>query len=71
MVNVAAYYLGQKLITGNGPTWTWNLPNNFPTGHYLRVTVDGGTLKQNGKALPWSSHGYYEVSLDEGSLTLE
>jgi hypothetical protein len=71
MVNIAAYWIAQGLITGNGPTWNWTLPAHFPPGHYLRVKVTGGTLKQNGQALPWSSHGYYEVSLDEGSLTLE
>jgi hypothetical protein len=55
---------------GNNQTWSWTLPANFPPGHYLRVKVDGGTLSQGGTALGWSSHGYYEVSLDAGSLTL-
>ena len=38
-------------------------------GHFLRVTVDGGTLSQNGQALVWDGHGYYEVALDAGTLT--
>ena len=33
--------------------------------------VDGGTLTQpGGRTLTWDDHGYYEVALDAGSLTL-
>jgi hypothetical protein len=74
---VGAYWRGQKLLSsaapamsGNAQTWSWTLPAHFPPGKYLRVTVTGGTLTQKGAALPWNSHGYYEVSLDAGSLTL-
>jgi peptidoglycan/xylan/chitin deacetylase (PgdA/CDA1 family) len=77
MVNVGAYWRGQKTFSGvspttsgNSTTWTWTLPDNFPPGKCLRVNVDGGTLTQNGTALNWDSHGYYEISLDTGSLTL-
>jgi len=77
MVHVGAYWRAQKLVTGVTPTtsgssktWTWTLPAHFPPGRYLRVKVDGGTLTQNGVTLPWSSHGYYEVALDPGSVTL-
>jgi hypothetical protein len=77
MRNVGAYWLGQKtfsnamtMTSGSGTTWTWTLPDDFPPGHYLRVTVDGGTLTQNGVALAWDDHGYYEIALDEGSVTL-
>jgi peptidoglycan/xylan/chitin deacetylase (PgdA/CDA1 family) len=77
MVNVAAYWRGQKTFTAVTPvtsagttTWTWTLPDNFPPKKRLRVTVDGGTLSQNGQGLEWDSHGYYEISLDAGSLTL-
>jgi hypothetical protein len=77
MVNVAAYWRGQKAFTtaapttsGNDTTWTWTLPDHFPPGHCLRVTVDGGTLKQGDQQLDWDSHGYYEVALDKGTLTL-
>jgi peptidoglycan/xylan/chitin deacetylase (PgdA/CDA1 family) len=51
-------------------TWTWTLPAHFPAGKLLRVKVDGGTLSQRGQALRWDGHGYYEVALDAGSLTL-
>lgn len=75
--NVGAYWLGEKafgsattMTTGTDKTWTWKLPDQFPTGHYLRVTVDGGTLKQGGAPLTWDSHGYYEIALDAGSVTL-
>ena len=81
LVDVAAYWRGQKLLsearptatatpTGKSTTWTWTLPPHFPGGKVLRVRVDGGTLSQNGRPLPWSPHGYYELALDAGSLTL-
>lgn len=77
MVNIGAYWRGQKLLSqtqpttsGGATTWTWTLPAHFPPGRSLRVTVDGGTLTQNGAPLAWDEHGYYEISLDAGSLTL-
>lgn len=77
MVDVAAYIIGGKAVSSASPTaegggqkWTWTLQNNFPPGHYVRVTVDGGTLSQDGQALPWNEHGFYEVALDVGELTL-
>lgn len=77
MTNVGAYWRGQKafsqattMTSGSDKTWTWKLPDHFPPGHYLRVKVDGGTLKQKGTALEWDSHGYYEISLDALSVTL-
>ena len=77
MVNVAAYWRAQKLLTavtpstsGSSTTWAWTLPDNFPPKKRLRVTVDGGTLSQNGQNLEWNDHGYYEVSLDALTLTL-
>jgi len=77
MVNIASYWQGQKAFgsamtstSGSDKTWTWKLPDHFPPGHYLRVKVDGGTLKQNGTALAWDPHGYYEIALDALSVTL-
>jgi peptidoglycan/xylan/chitin deacetylase (PgdA/CDA1 family) len=77
VVDVAAYWIGQKVLmdsvpaTSNGvTTWTWSLPVGFPPGKYLRVRVDGGILAQGGSALPWDEHGYFEVALDARSLTL-
>lgn len=77
VVNVGAYWLGQKAfdaatVTTNGAeqTWTWTLPPHFPAGHVLRVTATGGKLSQNGTPLAWDSRGYYEVSLDAKTLTL-
>lgn len=77
MVAVASYWRGQRAVAAASPTtsgasttWTWTLPTHFPPGKYLRVRVAGGTLSQSGKALPWNEHGYYEVALDAGSLTL-
>ncbi|MGC4087155.1 MAG: polysaccharide deacetylase family protein [Polyangiaceae bacterium] len=77
VVNVASYWRGQKAFTSVTPTtsgadkvYSWTLPEHFPPGKYLRVKVDGGTLKQGGNALPWDDHGYYEVALSGGPLTL-
>ena len=77
VTNIGAYWRAQKIlssakpvVSGNTTTWNWTLPDHFPPGKYLRVTVDGGTPYQNDKVLEWNGHGYYEVSLDAGSLTL-
>jgi hypothetical protein len=73
--NVGAYWVGQKTLQAATPAqgastqWTWTLPAHFPPGKILRVTVDGGTLKQNAATLAWDGHGYYEVALDAGTLT--
>jgi peptidoglycan/xylan/chitin deacetylase (PgdA/CDA1 family) len=76
VANVGAYWRGEQVFSAVKPTpagskltWTWTLPAHFPPGKYLRVTVDGGTLSQGGTALPWVTHGYYEVALDAGALT--
>jgi peptidoglycan/xylan/chitin deacetylase (PgdA/CDA1 family) len=77
MVNVGAYWIGQKTVaqappttSGNDTVWTWALPPNFPPGKCLRVVVDGGTLTQGDTTLGWNPDGYYEVSLDKAILTL-
>ena len=77
LYKVAAYWMGQKILSQVTPTvsgsdyvWSWTLPPHFPTGMYLRVTVSGGTVSQNGSALAWDSHGFYEIALDAGSLTV-
>ena len=77
VVDVASYWLGQKAfsqatttMSGSNKTWTWTLPSKFPTGKFLRVTVPGGSVTQNGTALPWNSHGFYEFALDAGSVTV-
>ncbi len=78
MVNVGAYWLGQRALeavtpttSGDTTTWTWTLPAHFPPGQTLRVVVDGGTLSQDGSPLVWDGHGYYEIALDPGTLTHE
>jgi len=78
VASVGAYWRAQKMFaaitpstSGNSKTWTWTLPPHFPPGKVLRVKVDGGTLTQpGGRTLAWDEHGYYEVALDAGSLTL-
>ena len=77
---VTAYWMaGYKFskltatTSGTDKTWTWktsDFNSPFPTGKYLRVTTDGGVLKQGSTTLQWDDHGYYEVSLDAGTLTL-
>ena len=76
VASIGAYWRGQKVFSAAAPvtsgtatTWTWTLPPHFPPGKHLRVTVDGGTLAQRGTALPWVTRGYYEISLDAGSLS--
>ena len=79
VASVGAYWRGQKafsaatpVVAGDQTTWTWALPAHFPAGKFLRVKVDGGTLTQGagGAPLAWSDHGYYEIALDAGTLTL-
>lgn len=78
VVRIAAYWLAQKMFaklqpapsTGGGSTWTWTLPAHFPPGQILRATVTGGRLTQGSTALAWDTHGFYEISLDAGTLTL-
>jgi peptidoglycan/xylan/chitin deacetylase (PgdA/CDA1 family) len=77
MVDVGAYWIAQRLLAqatptvqGDSSSWSWTLPDHFPPDQFLRVTVDGGTLTQEGVPLTWDEHGYYEVSLDVGSLSL-
>ncbi len=74
---VGAYFRAQKLVSaltptpsGDGQNWTWTLPEHFPPGQCLRVTTPGGTLTQGGEPVPWDEHGYYEIALDAGSVTL-
>ncbi|HEY2860976.1 MAG TPA: chitobiase/beta-hexosaminidase C-terminal domain-containing protein [Terracidiphilus sp.] len=76
-VNVGSYWYGQKLVTAvanstaeGAAVVKWTLPPHFPTGKFLRVTVTGGVLKQNGVTPQWNDAGYYEVALDPGSLTI-
>jgi hypothetical protein len=77
MVNVGAYWLGRQAVANaaseqllEGSPISWTLPDHFPTGKFVRVTVTGGTLEQNGQALPWNDAGFYEVALDPGSLRI-
>ncbi len=77
MVNVGAYWAGQKAVSNamtkhsrRKTVMTWTLPAHFPTGRFIRVTVTGGTLRQGGRVLPWNPAGYYEVALDAGALTI-
>ena len=77
MLEAGAYFLGRKAVKaaqpqaqGSDQVYSWTLPDVFPPGQYVRVTVDGGTLSQDGVPLPWNDHGFYEVALDAGSLTL-
>ena len=72
ITNVGAYYQGQKAIPASATTSaTWTLPAHFPPNMCVRVTTTGGTVKQNGVEVPWNSHGYYEISLDAKSVTVQ
>jgi hypothetical protein len=76
-VAIGAYWRAQKLLStttpsssGGSMTYSWTLPAHFPPGKYLRITVTGGTVSQNGQAIAWNGHGYYEISLDAGSVVV-
>jgi hypothetical protein len=71
VTNVAAYQVGQKLLSGKTGSTTWTLPSVFPPNMCVRATTTGGTVKQNGVEVPWNDHGYYEISLDAKSITIE
>lgn len=77
VLDVGAYWVAQQVIrettpvvSGDSQTWHWVLPQPFPPNRKVRVTVTGGTLAQGGIPLVWDDHGYYEVELDAGQLTL-
>lgn len=72
MSNVGAYWQGQKLISASATTSaTWTLPDQFPKNMCLRITTTGGTVTQKGETIPWDDHGYYEISLDAGEVTVK
>ena len=72
MTNIGAYWQGQKLIPASASTSaTWTLPPNFPPNMCVRITTTGGTVKQKGETIGWDSHGYYQISLDAGAVTIE
>lgn len=77
VVSIGSYFRGQRAFVANEPTtdgdnvrYEWELPDHFPPGKCLRVTVTGGTLEQDGQPVPWNERGYYEISLDAETLTL-
>jgi len=72
MTNIGAYWAGQKLIPASATTSaTWTLPANFPPNMCVRITTTGGTVKQKGETIGWDAHGYYQISLDAGAVTVE
>ncbi|HYQ05164.1 MAG TPA: polysaccharide deacetylase family protein [Polyangiaceae bacterium] len=77
MLKVGSYWRAQKLISGVQPksvgsdnVYSWTLPAHFPPGQYVRAKVSGGKVKQCGTELTWDDHGYYEINLDAGSVTV-
>jgi hypothetical protein len=71
MTNVGAYWQGQKLIPESATTSaTWTLPGKFPPNMCVRITTTGGTVTQKGETIPWDDHGYYQISLDAGEVTI-
>ena len=61
VVNIGSYWIAQKMLSqvspttdGDGQTWAWQLPDNFPPGKCLRITVDGGTISQTGQTIAWA-----------------
>jgi hypothetical protein len=72
MTNVGAYWQGQKLISASASTSaTWTLPAKFPPNMCVRIVTTGGSVSQKGETIPWDDHGYYQISLDAGEVTIE
>ena len=69
--SIAAYNWGQKAIGTNTTSATWTLPSVFPPNMCVRITTTGGTVTQKGAEVPWDSHGYYQISLDAGEVTIK
>lgn len=70
--NVAAYQVGQNLISkASGSPIKWTKPSVFPPNMCVRVTTTGGKVTQKGAEVPWDDHGYYQISLDAGEVTVE
>ncbi|HEX2673752.1 MAG TPA: polysaccharide deacetylase family protein [Polyangiaceae bacterium] len=74
---IGSYWRAQKTLSvvkpqsvGNDQVYSWTLPAHFPPGQYVRATVTGGKVKQCGTELTWDDHGYYEINLDAGSVTI-
>jgi len=75
MARIAAYWQAQILFENLEPqgnadhlTWNWQLPDNFPPRTYLRLSLGGGKLYQDGQELPWNPKGFYEISMDAKNL---
>jgi hypothetical protein len=72
ITNIGAYWQGQKAISASATTTaTWSLPAHFPKNMCVRITTTGGTVTQGGQSVPWDDHGYYQISLDAGSVTIQ
>jgi len=72
VMNVGAYWVGQTLIAASSTTSaTWTLPAHFPPNMCVRISTTGGTVMQKGQEVPWDDHGYYQISLDAGSVTIQ
>ncbi len=70
--NVGAYWQAQKLIPAASTTSAmWTLPAKFPKNMCVRITTTGGTVTQKGQTIPWNDHGYYEIGLDAGEVTIQ
>lgn len=77
LVAVGSYFIGQKLLDDANPsqegaasTWSWTLPDHFPEGRCLRIQSTG-SVSQNGTPVPEHAMGYYDISLDEGQVTVQ
>jgi len=72
MTNVGAYWQGQKLIPASATTSaTWTVPANFPPNMCVRITTTGGIVTQKNETISWDPHGYYQISLDAGEVTIK
>jgi peptidoglycan/xylan/chitin deacetylase (PgdA/CDA1 family) len=77
---VAAYLRAQKILEAAQPQpengeerFAWKVPDPFPSGVMLKITIEGGTrlhVYQGNRELRPSKAGVYSVSFDSGELSL-
>jgi peptidoglycan/xylan/chitin deacetylase (PgdA/CDA1 family) len=78
---VAAYLRGQKILEAARPQlqngeerFSWKVPDPFPSGVVLKVTIEGGThvrVYQGERELHARKPGVYLVSFDSGELIVK
>ena len=51
-------------------TRSWVMVSRSRTVTALSCNVSKSTVTQKGVTIPWDDHGYYQISLDAGEVTV-